>query len=114
MDLVELPAFARRRFGNAARKRRSRALRRVGDLAGAGITLREASETAVNVHVDERRRARAPAAQELRRMIEEVVRAAAPEVQTIQIDGLTEAAPAQLVQLTAAPATISNGKTAAP
>ena len=78
----------------------ARGLERVRELAGADVALVGVSDTLARVQVRSQRRARAPAAAELQRLIEGVVRAAAPDVLAVEIDGLDESAVPQLVQLT--------------
>src|SRR5688572_6001769 len=79
------------------------ALERVRAVAGAEVTLVRVSDATAHVHVRAQRRGSAHSALELRRLIEEVVQAAAPEVDCVAIDGLVEAEPPALVQLTRAP-----------
>ena len=78
----------------------ARGLERVRELAGADVALVDVSDTLARVQVRAQRQARAPAAAELQRLIEGVVRAAAPDVMAVEIDGLAESTVPQLVQLT--------------
>ena len=83
-----------------AATRIGRGLERLRQLTGAELTLVDAGGAAARVRVDGKRGAR-PAA-DLRRLIEEMVQAAAPEVERVEVDGLEGAEPV-LVQLTRGP-----------
>lgn len=79
-----------------------RGLERVRALTGADVALLGLTDTAAHVRVDGGRGARAPAPADLRRLIEEIVQSAAPDVVHVEVEGLGESPPA-LVQLTRAP-----------
>lgn len=79
-----------------------RGLQRVRALTGADIALLGLSDTTARVRVEGQRGARAPAPADLRRLIEEIVQASAPDVVHVEVEGLGEGSPT-LVQLTRAP-----------
>jgi hypothetical protein len=81
----------------------SRELERIGEFAGADVTLLGVTAATARVQLHEQRHARARSAPELRRLIEGVVQAAAPEVDRVEIEGLADTDSPPLVQLTRKP-----------
>lgn len=77
----------------------ARELERIRPIARAKLTLVALEERAARVRVEGGGGAKSPGAPELRRLIDEIVRAAAPEVERVEIEGLDEAHTV-LVQLT--------------
>lgn len=99
-----------------AAERIRRELGRVHALTGAEAELLEVDGArAARVRVNGRRGgARAPSVEDLRRLIDEMVRAVAPEVQRVDIEGLEDDATPRLVQLTSRPTARSAAESRAP
>lgn len=83
-----------------SRARVIRELERVRPVAGVEVTLVELREATARVQVHGRTPSGQTSTVELRKLIEGVVRAAAPEVDHVVIEGLSDAATPALVQLT--------------
>lgn len=83
-----------------SRARIVRELERVRAVAGVEVTLVEMREASARVQVHGQTRSGRISPVELRKLIEGVVQAAAPEVDHVEIEGLGDAATPELVQLT--------------
>jgi len=81
----------------------TRGLERVRPVVGTSLTLLDVRDGVARVKAEVPRHAPAPSLLDLRRLIESVVRAVAPDVVRVDIDGLPRAALPPLIQLSRKP-----------
>ena len=81
----------------------ARGLERVGPAVGTTVTLLGLRDGVARLKAEVPRQMQAPSLLDMRRLIESVVHAVAPDVVRVDIDGLTDTAPARLIQLSRKP-----------